>query len=213
MFGVAVTSSSPCVAARCAHARAGVGAAASQNVTDPSLGARLLALLAGGASADEAMDTLTADEPFIEYRQLTVVDGLGRTAAWSGAKTLGRHATVHGEGCVAAGNLLASGDVAAAMVDAFEGSAGEQAAERLVRALEAGLASGGEEGPVRSCGLVVVDRVSWPIADLRVDLHDEPIAELRRLWALWEPEMDAYVVRALDPAAAPGYGVAGETDG
>jgi uncharacterized Ntn-hydrolase superfamily protein len=179
-------------------------------VTDPSLGTRLLDLLGDGASASEAMDAVTADTPFIDYRQLTVVDNLGRTAAWSGANTLGRNATAHGQGCVAAGNLLAADEVVEAMVAAFEGSGGERPAERFVRALEAGLAAGGEEGAVRSCGLVVVDRVSWPVADLRVDCHDEPIAELRRLWGLWEPEMDAYVTRALDPTRAPSFGVPGD---
>jgi uncharacterized Ntn-hydrolase superfamily protein len=210
MFGTVVASSSPCVAARCAHARAGVGAVASQNVTDPSLGSRLLALLADGASAESAIETVRADAPFVEFRQLTAVDRTGGTAIWSGARTLGTNAEARGVDCAAAGNLLADTDVPAAMVRSFESSAGEQLVERLVRALEAGLAAGGEAGPVRSCGLVAVDRVSWPIADLRVDWHDEPIAELRALWGVWEPQMQDYVTRALDPTTAPSYGVPGD---
>jgi uncharacterized Ntn-hydrolase superfamily protein len=210
MFGTVVASSSPCVAARCAHARAGAGAVASQNVTDPSLGDRLLELLADGASAESAIETVRADAPFIEFRQLTAVDRSGATAIWSGARTLGTRAEARGADCIAAGNLLADTDVPAAMVRSFESSAGEQLVERLVRALEAGLAAGGEAGPVRSCGLVAVDRVSWPIADLRVDWHDDPIAELRALWAVWEPQMQDYVTRALDPTAAPSYGVPGD---
>jgi uncharacterized Ntn-hydrolase superfamily protein len=210
MFGTVVASSSPCVAARCAHARAGAGAVASQNVTDPSLGSRLLALLADGASAESAIETVRADAPFVEYRQLTAVDRTGGTAIWSGARTLGTNAEARGVDCAAAGNLLADTDVPAAMVRSFESSAGEQLVERLVRALEAGLAAGGEAGPVRSCGLVAVDRVSWPIADLRVDWHDEPIAELRALWGVWEPQMQDYVTRALDPTTAPSYGVPGD---
>jgi uncharacterized Ntn-hydrolase superfamily protein len=210
MFGTVVASSSPCVAARCAHARAEVGAAASQNVTDPSLGPHLLNLLAAGASAADAMATVTGDASFVDFRQLTVVDGAGQTAIWSGTRTLGRNASAQGEGCVAAGNLLATDDVPAAMVRAFEAAEGEHVVERLVRALEAGLAEGGEEGPVMSCGLVAVDRVSWPIADLRVDWREEPIAELRRLWTIWEPQMHDYVTRALDPTSAPSYGVPGD---
>jgi uncharacterized Ntn-hydrolase superfamily protein len=210
MFGTVVASSSPCVAARCAHARAGAGAVASQNVTDPSLGARLLALLADGASAESAIETVRADAPFVEFRQLTAVDRTGGTAIWSGARTLGTNAEARGVDCAAAGNLLADTDVPAAMVRSFESSAGEQLVERLVRALEAGLAAGGEAGPVRSCGLVAVDRVSWPIADLRVDWHDEPIAELRALWGVWEPQMQDYVTRALDPTTAPSYRVPGD---
>jgi uncharacterized Ntn-hydrolase superfamily protein len=211
MFGTVVASSSPCVAARCAHARAGAGAVASQNVTDPSLGSRLLALLADGVSAESAIETVRADAPFVEFRQLTAVDRTGGTGIWSGARTLGTNAEARGVDCVAAGNLLADTDVPAAMVRSFESSAGEQLVERLVRALEAGLAAGGEAGPVRSCGLVAVDRVSWPVADLRVDWHDEPIAELRALWGVWEPQMQDYVTRALDPTAAPSYGVPGDT--
>ena len=204
MFGTVVASSSPCVAARCAHARAGAGAVASQNVTDPSLGPRLLDLLAAGEPAPAALAAVTADAPFADFRQLVVIDAAGRTAIWSGARTLGTYAGAEGADCAAAGNLLGGTDVPAAMVRAFESSGGHLV-ERLVRALEAGLARGGEAGPVRSCGLVAVDRVSWPVADLRVDWHEAPVAELRALWGVWEPQMDDYVTRALDPAAAPAY--------
>ncbi len=210
MFGTAVTSSSPCVAARCAHVRPGVGAASSQNITDPSLGPRLLDLVASGTSAVDAVAEVVADVPFSDYRQLTVVDWKGRAAAWSGPHTLGRHGSAIGSACVAAGNLLATADVPGAMVAAYEAADGAHLVERLVRALEAGLAAGGEEGPVRSAGLLVVDRASWPIADLRVDWHDDPVGELRRLWELWAPQMDAYLTRAINPAAAPSYGVPGE---
>src|SRR4051794_30184378 len=107
MVGTAVSSSSPAVAARCAHARAGAGAAASQNVTDPSLGRLLLDLLASGLPAPEAISQLVASTPQAAFRQLTCVDAAGRVASYSGERTLGRHATAEGEGCVAAGNLLA----------------------------------------------------------------------------------------------------------
>ena len=96
------------------------------------------------------------------------------------------------------------------MLAAFAESAGEHLVERLVQALEAGLSAGGEEGPVRSAGLVVCDRVEWPIADLRVDWHDEPVPALRAVWEVWRPQMDDYVTRALDPSAAPSYGVPGD---
>ncbi len=76
--------------------------------------------------------------------------------------------------------------------------------------MQAGLTAGGEAGPVRSAGLLLADKVPWPVADLRVDWHDDPIGELARLWELWKPQLDAYVTRALDPDAAPSYGVPGE---
>ena len=209
-FGIVVTSSSPAAGARCAHARARVGAAASQNVTDPSLGRLLLDLLASGLSAPEAMTQLVATAAHAEFRQLTCVDAGGRVAAYSGERTLGRHATAEGAGCVAAGNLLADEGVAEAMVDAFEDAEGDDLGDRLVDALSAGLAAGGEEGAERSAGLLVVDTVTWPVADLRVDWHDEPIHELARLWQLWQPQLDAYLARALDPSQAPSYGVPGD---
>ena len=209
-FGIVVTSSSPAVGARCAHARAKVGAAASQNVTDPSLGRLLLDLLASGLSAPEAMAQLVATAAHAEFRQLTCVDAGGLVAAYSGERTLGRHATAEGTGCVAAGNLLADEGVPEAMVDAFEDAEGDDLGDRLVSALSAGLAAGGEEGAERSAGLLVVDAVSWPVADLRIDWHDEPIHELSRLWLLWQPQLDAYLARALDPSQAPSYGVPGD---
>jgi uncharacterized Ntn-hydrolase superfamily protein len=210
-FGIAVSSSSPAVAARCAHARAGVGAVASQNITDPTLGPLGLDLMASGLSAAEALARLRAQAPHIEFRQLALVDANGGTAAFSGARTLGVHHTAEGAGVVAAGNLLASPDVPARMVAAFEAASGQALGERLVRAMRAGVAAGGEQGPVHSAGLLVVRDVAWPIADLRVDWDDaDPIGRLADLWALWAPQMDAYVTRALNPASAPAYGVPGD---
>ena len=210
MLGMVVTSSSPAVAARCAWARAGVGAVATQNVTDPSLGPWILDLIAEGRSAADALDAMVARAPHIEYRQLAVLDAQGTTASYSGARTLGRHGHSSGTDCLAAGNLLADDMVTAAMVQAFEQRPQDHLADRLLGALRAGEAAGGEEGPVRSCGLLVVDRVSWPVTDLRVDWHHDPVAELARLWAVWRPHEAEYVQRALDPAAAPSYGVPGD---
>jgi uncharacterized Ntn-hydrolase superfamily protein len=209
-IGGAISSSSPAVAARCLAVRAGVGAAASQNVTDPRLGPRLLDLLAAGCSPQEAIDQAVASETNVEYRQLAVVDRQGRTAAFSGAQTLGKHACAQGGGAVAAGNLLADTAVPKAMVEAFEASAGTPLGDRLVVALQAGLSAGGEEGPVRSAGLLVTDAVAWPVADLRVDWAQAPIADLAGLWQLWQPQMEGYVLRALEPAAAPSFGVPGD---
>jgi len=209
-FGVAISSSSAAVAARCAHARAGVGAVCSQNVTDPRLGPAALDLMALGASAPAALDLLAASRPTIAYRQLLAVDAEGRGAFFSGADLLGTHAACVGESCAAGGNLLASPGVPAAMIMAFERADGELGA-RLLAALRAGLSAGGEAGPVHSAGLVVVDAVAWPVTDLRVDWDEaDPIGRLGTLWALWSPQAAAYVTRALNPAGAPSYGVAGD---
>jgi len=210
MLGLVVSSSSPAVAARCAWARAGVGAVATQNVTDPALGPRVLDLLALGRPAAGALDEVMSGSPHAEYRQLAVIDAAGRTASFCGARTLGRRSTRAGTDCLAAGNLLGSEQVTAAMTAAFERRSQDPLAGRLLDALRAGAAAGGEEGPVRSAGLLVVDEVTWPVTDLRVDWHDDPVAELARLWAVWQPHEAAYVQRALDPTAAPSYGVPGD---
>jgi uncharacterized Ntn-hydrolase superfamily protein len=210
MLGVVVTSSSPAVAARCAWARSGVGAVATQNVTDPSLASRVLDLIELGRSAADALNEVIRGAPFTEYRQLAVIDAAGTTASYSGARTLGTHNSSSGKDCCAAGNLLADQKVTAAMVRAFEQPPQNHLADRLVDAVRAGALAGGEEGPVRSCGLLVVNKVSWPVTDLRVDWHDDPITELARLWTVWRPQEAAYVQRALNPVAAPGYGIPGE---
>lgn len=210
MLGLVVTSSSPAVAARCAWVRGGVGAAATQNVTDPSLAPQVLDLIECGRPAVGALNEVIARAPFAEYRQLAVIDAAGRTASYSGARTLGRHSSSDGKNCLAAGNLLADEKVTAAMVHAFEQRPRDHLADRLLDALRAGTAAGGEEGPVHSCGLLVADKVTWPVTDLRIDWHDDPITELARLWAVWRPQEAAYVQRALDPTAAPSYGVPGE---
>jgi uncharacterized Ntn-hydrolase superfamily protein len=209
-IGAVVASSSPAVAARCIAVRAGVGAAASQNITDPRLGPRLLDLLAAGRTPHEAVAAVVAAEPNVEYRQLTVVDAQGSTAAYSGARTLGTHACAEGSGAVAAGNLLANTGVPERMIDRFAAGAVAPLGDRFVAALRAGLAAGGEEGPVRSAGLLIAGAVVWPVADLRVDWADDPIEDLAALWQLWKPQSDEYVLRALDPAAAPGFGVPGD---
>lgn len=208
-FGMAVTSSSPAVAARCLHLRAGVGGASSQNITDPRLGTALLDALAAGDDAATALARVTQGRDLVEYRQLSVIDREGRAAAFSGAQTLGVHHHRVGTGVVAAGNLLADAAVIDAVVSAFE-SAGGDLELRLLAALEAGQAAGGEAGPVHSAGLAVVREVAWRETDLRVDWSDAPLADLRELVELWLPQRDDYVTRGLDPRLAPSYGVPGD---
>ena len=208
-FGLAVSSSSPAVAARCAHVRASVGAVGTQNITDPRLGPRGLDMMASGASAKEAIEILKATHEHIAFRQLIAIDGKGRTAAFSGANVLGKNAYALAQGAVSAGNLLAGEHVPQAVLDGFAKATGPFP-ERIVKAMRAGLDAGGEEGPLHSVGLLVVDKVSWPVVDLRVDWHDDPIGELERLWKVYEPQMDAYVTRALNPSAAPSFGVPGD---
>jgi uncharacterized Ntn-hydrolase superfamily protein len=168
MFGVAISSSSPAVAARCSYAQAGVGVVASQNVTDPSLGPTALDLMARGATAAEAVEITMRTARHKEYRQVLAVDAQGTSAIYSGSKALGLWAEARDRDVACGGNLLANERVIAAMLDSFRASQGPLG-DRLMTALRAALKAGGEAGPVRSAGLKLVRDVSWPVADLRCD--------------------------------------------
>ena len=209
-FGIVISSSSPAVAARCAHARAGVGVVASQNVTNPALGPATLDALAAGADADTALKDVLAQEQFPAYRQVTVVDMHGNTAVHSGPNSLGIHTQAVGNAAVAAGNLLADENVIAELLRGYTDSTATHFEERLLDGLYAALAAGGEAGPVHSAGLLVVADVPWPVTDLRVDHSDDPITALGELWRLWQPQKNDYRTRGLDPTAAPSYGVPGD---
>ena len=119
MFGIAISTSSIAVAARCPWARAGVGAVSTQNVTDPRLGPKGLDLLAQGLSAPDALKQLMAHAPNPEYRQVIMVDAAGRTAHWTGEKALGNRGLAVGKDCVSGGNLLSHSEVPRALVEAF----------------------------------------------------------------------------------------------
>ncbi|TNC47313.1 DUF1028 domain-containing protein [Rubellimicrobium rubrum] len=210
MFGMVISSSSPAVAARCAHARAGVGAVASQNVTDPRLGPRALDLMARGATAEETVAILRRSGAAMEWRQVLAVGNDGPPSIHSGERALGLWAEARGQDAAAGGNLLSHEGVPQAMLDAFDGSEGHLG-HRLLLALTAGRDSGGEAGPVHSAGLLLVHDQPWPLVDLRIDWsEDDPIAALAAAWAVYRPQMGTYVQRALDPSAAPSYGVPGD---
>ncbi|MEJ8474413.1 DUF1028 domain-containing protein [Roseibium algae] len=210
MFGVAISSSSPAVAARCSYTRAGVGAVASQNITDPILGPFALDLMQGGMSAAEAIAGVRDQGRFIEYRQVLAIDKHGNTAIHSGPHSLGIWTDARGTDVISAGNLLANEGVPRAIVDGFTASAGHLG-DRLIEAMRAGLAAGGEAGPVHSAGIQLSDKVGWPVADLRCDWTEEcPIETVAKAWDVYKPQLDAYVQRALDPREAPSYGVPGD---
>jgi uncharacterized Ntn-hydrolase superfamily protein len=193
-FGIVISSSSPAVAARCAHTRARVGAVASQNVTDPALGPRLLDLLEGGLGAGAALAKITAGTPDIGWRQLLVVDRNGDCALFTGDRALGVPGEARADGVVAGGNLLADPGVPAAMVAAYLAARGPFG-DRLLAGLTGGLAAGGEAGidrhRLRSPQVAGVDDVprvlpTWPgplrfsdvPGQLRVHVSAEPLPGL-----------------------------------
>ena len=188
-WGVAVQSKFLAAGAVVPFAQAGVGAVASQANANGSFGPRGLALLAQGASAQEVVAQLLLDDPGRDTRQLGVVDSQGRAAAHTGQRCMdwaGHHV---GDGYCCQGNILAGAAVVAEMARAFE-STGGMLGGRLVAALEAGQAAGGDRRGQQAAGLLVVrargglggynDR----LIDLRVDEHATPIAELRRILVL-----------------------------
>jgi uncharacterized Ntn-hydrolase superfamily protein len=208
-LGAAISSSSISVSSRCLHWQPGTGIALSQNITDPRLGPRLLNLLNDGVIVSDAMNAVVQSTPFIKFRQLGLIDNAGNTSFYTGDTVLGCFASAQGKHCVAAGNLLENETVPAAMTEAFENSSGSFGS-RLLDALLAGVNAGGEAGPLHSSGMLIGGNVSWPLAELRIDWDDNPIEKMITGWKVYEPQIEDYVTRALQPAEAPSYGVPGD---
>ena len=203
MLGAAVTTSSMGVGSRCPFARARVGAMLTQHRTDPRLGPRSIELLAAGQSASQVIASLVQETPAIGWRQLAVIDQHGDTAYYHGDKIGSIHAAAHGDAVCAVGNILRHEAVPHAMVRAFNNDTEPHLAERLLRALEAGLAAGGELKQVKSAALLVVHEQPFPLVDLRVELDAQPLTQLRFLWELYQPQVELYVRRAMDPDSVP----------
>lgn len=204
MLGAIVTTSSMAVSSRCLWAEAGVGAVLTQHRTDPRLGPKLLETLRRGMPPVAAIEALERSEPHLGWRQLVVLGADGTGAVFNGDRITSIMKARIGRDCAGAGNILRSAGVVDAMVDSFEATEDQPLAERLMRAAEAGEAAGGELKQLKSAALLVVNRESFPFVDLRVDLAPQPLVELRFLWELYQPQADAYVVRAIDPDKAPG---------
>lgn len=200
-FGIAVASSSIAVGNRCPWARAGVGAVATQHRTDIRCGPLGLDLLAKGFSARETVDILAASSEHPDLRQFAAVDRNGRTAFFNGPR-IESIATAHeGDACVSSGNFMANPHVTEAMVRGYEASQAAHFAGRLLDALDAGVAAGGETQPAMAAALLIVDRQAWPLVDLRVDFEPAPATKLRGLWKAYEPIVDRFITQVFDPAA------------
>jgi uncharacterized Ntn-hydrolase superfamily protein len=203
-FGIAITSSSICVASRCAWVSP-YGVIATQNVTYPNMGPAGLALLQQGVGSGGVLKTLLEGTPQPGWRQLGVIDRYGQTTLHSGTQALPIAAEARGEDCFVLGNLLSNPDIPERMVAVYMEAEGASLPIRLLLALEAGKAAGGEGGPEHAAGLHVAEAFDWPTVDLRVDWHDEPIAELRRLWGMYEPQKTDYIARAKNPGMVPDF--------
>ena len=141
---------------------------------------------------------------------MLAVDASGSAAIYSGSKSLGTHGDFTSQNAAAAGNLLANPNIPEAMVTAFHHGNGHLG-DRLIDAMRAALDLGGEAGALHSAGLLLVGEQEWPMADLRCDwTEDCPIEAVAAAWHIYKPQMDDYIVRALDPARAPQYWVPGD---
>ena len=187
-LGVAVQSHWFSVGAVVTHARAGVGAVATQSVPDPSHGPRLLDLLAEGATPDQALDSVLDGDEALPYRQTALVDAAGRVASYTGEGCMPDAGHTTGDGWSAQANIMQSGEVWPAMAEAFAAAdASLPLAERLVAGLEAAQAAGGDVRGMQSAAVLVVPGSGDPwlrAVDLRVEDHPEPLRELRRLVTL-----------------------------
>jgi uncharacterized Ntn-hydrolase superfamily protein len=170
-------------------AEPGVGAVATQAYANPRYGPDGLALLRQGLDAEEVVRRLTDADDGRAERQLGIVDATGRAATYTGAECLDWAGGRTGAGYAAQGNILVSGETVDALADTFEASSGPLA-ERLLGALDAGQAAGGDSRGQQSAALLVVERdggyagLSDVAVDLRVDDHERPLDELRRLYGL-----------------------------
>ena len=183
-FGVAVSTAVPCTGAMVPHVKPGVGAIATQSYTNARLGVDGLKLLERGSSPEEALRSLLAQDEQAELRQCAGIDARGRIFAYSGDKCVDWYGHRPGEDYSVQGNMLVGQETIDAMAEAFEAAKGHLAS-RLLKALEAGQAAGGDMRGRESAALLVAPFIDqYGKIDIRVDLHEDPVAELRRIFDL-----------------------------
>jgi uncharacterized Ntn-hydrolase superfamily protein len=180
-FGVAVTTKFFAVGALCPYAQSGVGALATQALVNPLYGGRGLRLLAEGVPAPDVVRLLTSADDGRETRQLHVLDAMGRNAAHTGSDCIGWAGHLVRQGFSVAGNMLVGAQVIEETALAYASGAALPFAERLIGALDAGQAAGGDKRGKQSAALLIYSTEDYPLLDLRVDDHAEPLVELRRL--------------------------------
>jgi uncharacterized Ntn-hydrolase superfamily protein len=193
-LGVATSTAALAGGAFVPHARPGLGAVATQAYTNWYLAPAVFDRLSAGAGPEEALQAALAADEGREFRQLLAVDSLGRCAAHTGAQTEKWSGHLVEASFAVAGNTLTGPEVVADMAEALRrAEAGEPLGERLVRALEAGQAAGGDRRGRQSAALLVVWNDDYGHANLRVDDHPEPVVELRRLWEKFRVDLEPYI--------------------
>ena len=188
-IGVAATTALQAVGKLACHAIANVGAIASQALLNPYLAYDGLRLLEQGVSAQDALDRVLAGDPDVQNRQVGVVDKQGRTAAWTGPETIKWSGHVSGRNFSTQGNRLAGPQVLERVVQTMHETEQLDLAERLTLALQAGEEVGGDTKGERSVNVLVFTAEEYPLCDIRIDDHDHPMQELRRLFKLYQDEI------------------------
>jgi uncharacterized Ntn-hydrolase superfamily protein len=195
MVGVAVCTAVPAVGALCPFAKPGVGAIATQSFVNPYLGIDGLKLLEQGRSAQETLEQLLAADPGREVRQLSIVDNEGCAVAFTGKDCIPWHGHLIGDGYAVAANMMVDETTVQAMAQAFGANPNDSLPERLLKALEAGDATGGDYRGRQSAALLVYDTEEYPYCSLRVDEHRQPVAELRRIYEVAQKQLLPFVGR------------------
>lgn len=205
-LGVAVSTAVPAVGAMCPYLRAGIGAVSTQSWVNPYLAMHALERLEQGDSAEAALAAVLRTDTAADLRQIGIVDQQGRSAVWTGADCTDWAGHLHGADYSVQGNMLTGGETVEAMAQAFEALADASLDERLMAALEAGQAAGGDRRGRQSASLRIVRKEAYAALDLRVDEHAEPVAELRRVLEVARhqlvPFIDGMPTRD-DPGRAP----------
>lgn len=199
MLGIGTATNAFCVGVRVPFIKERLGAVAIMAIADERLGPIALRLLDVGYKAPGVIEQLVVADPFAEYRQLAVVDDDGFAAARTGAENNDWAGHRIGDGYVVLGNAIAGEQVIDAMEQAYLDDPDEDLEERLMRAVEAGRDAGGQPNGQRSAALLVYDKKQFSRVDLRVDLHDSPEAELRRMFDIYRPAIPYYDMRQVDP--------------
>jgi uncharacterized Ntn-hydrolase superfamily protein len=209
-FGVSATTALPAVGKLLTHAHPDAGAVATQARINPYLGIDGIRLLADGHDAAETIERLRGTDPCMNRRQLGLVDRTGTAAAWTGEDCIPYAGARSGDGVTVQGNRLEGPHVLDAAMDVFMGGVGRPLVARLVEALAAGVAAGGDRREERSATVYVVATEEYPLWDIRVDDHPHPISELVRLHGVFSEELLPHIERM--PTRKDPAGEFGEAD-
>jgi uncharacterized Ntn-hydrolase superfamily protein len=181
-FGIAIASRFFAVGMLCPHARSGVGAIATQALVNPHYGPRGLEMLGNGSSPSSVIEILIKEDEGRDHRQVHMIDAQGRMAAHTGSACIDWCGQLAGEGFSVAGNMLAGPQVIQSAFDEYKNGNNLPFPERLLEALHAGERAGGDKRGKQAAALRVYSTEDYPLLDMRVDDHADPIVELKRLY-------------------------------